>query len=191
MVKVEQLVAGVAVATSLVMVASPVQAQYSGGHTNPPPAAPAPTHQHAEGRGDYRPGAYSRDGGRRPEGGDYRSGRDVRIGYGGGREGPYGGYGGHGGYGRDGFGWRNGGYANRGYPASGYGGYRNGPMGFAPLPGYGPVGYMGWGYGAAYLPAVVVPQPAYRGWGLAYGFGYVAAPVVVAAPVYRGWGRGF
>jgi len=49
---------------------------------------------------------------------------------------------------------------------------------------------MGWARGGAYAPVAAFPLPAYRGWGV--GYGYFAAPVVVVAPAYRGWGyRGY
>lgn len=122
----------------------------------------------------------------RAEGGHYRDGRDARAGYDGRCDGRYAGYG------REGQGWHNGYYPSRGYPGAVYGGYGYGPLGYAPLRGYGPAGYAGWAYGGVYGPAVVVVAPAYRGWGVGYGYGYVAAPVVVAAPVYHGWGyRGY
>lgn len=185
MLEVKRLVASAFVVGSLGFTAGPASAQNT--NRSYQPSSPGGTSQPVERRGDYRPNNYDRNGGYRAEvGRHYREGHDAQSRYDARHDGRYIGYG------RDGQGWRNGYYPSHGYPAAAYRGYGYGPLGYAPLRGYGPVGFVGWAHGGVYAPAVVVPAPAYRGWGAGYGYGYIAAPVVVAVPVYRGWGyRGY
>ena len=87
--------------------------------------------------------------------------------------------------GRDGYGGRFGYGGRNGYgypvPAYGHGANHIVPRGY----GRGPARYAGWANAGFYAPVVALPLPAYRGWGL--GYGYFGAPVVVvAAPTY-GW----
>lgn len=175
MAKVHELLVVAALALGLGLAAGPADAQNRPSYNNSSPP-PSGGHSPAERPMDYRNSGPERDGGHRPQG----DGREARAAYHGGRD-----FGRQGYYGREGYGWRNG-FHNRGYPAPSYGRYPTAPVVYSPLPRYGPVGYVGWAHGGGYAPAVVVPAPAYRGWGI--GYGYVAAPVVIAAPVYRGWG---